>query len=202
MAEEKPQKKETSLDDQTPEPASKSQNKGLKIVLIVIAILVVLGLIGTLALGFFGAKIGEKVVEEATNSEIDTSNGNVNIQSSDGDSQTSIQAGDNVEFPDDFPAAVPVYEPHSLMSSSSYGSSDQKVWALSFTTESTLDEVHDFYESELANNGWETQSTASRSETRSLSATNEDENLRVQLSVRDNDGETSFNLNTTRTESQ
>lgn len=184
-----------SLDDQTPEPASASQKNALKIVVIVIGVFVVLGILGTIAFGVFGAKIAENAIESATNSEIETSSdGSVNIKSNNNNSETSIQAGDNAELPDDLPEAVPVYEPHTVNTASSYSSEDTKVWNISFSSDSPPEEINDFYESELETNGWEIKSTTNASGTLMLSAINEDAGVSLRFSAQDATGETNFNL--------
>jgi|AntRauTorckE6833_2_1112554.scaffolds.fasta_scaffold01632_7 hypothetical protein len=183
MAEEKPQAPE-------PQQASESQKKTVKIILIVIGALIVLGLIGTALLGFIGAKIGTSVIERATDSDVNVSDDGVTIESDDG----SFSARSDATLPEDFPEIVPLFEPASVDTSSKIGRADRgSMWIVSFTTESSVDEVYDFYIDQLDEDNWETVSTFESGDMKNLSASNETENTQVQLSLT---GDNSENLTT------
>lgn len=192
MSDNKPQP--SSLDDQAPEPASASQKKTLKIVLIILAVLVVMGVIGSIAMTYIGLSVGEKIVEEATNTEIDRSKDGLKIESRDGNDSVQVESGSDVDMPNDLPE-VPLYESSSLIASSSYTAGDQKTWTLSFTTESTLDEVYGFYDTELSTINWEQRNTTNTSDMRLVMAENPANETQLQVSIhKDGDGEVSINL--------
>ena len=182
------------------QPASESQKKTVKIVLIVVGVLVLMSIVGTALLGFFGAKIGTSVIERATDSDISVSDDEVTIETEDGSFNTSNSA----ELPEDFPEIVPLFDPADVKSSSRTGRADGALWIVSFATENSADEIYDFYMSQLGEGGWETISTFESGDMKNLSAMNEAANTRVQLSLTGDseENQTTFSLTVSKESAQ
>ncbi|MDZ7744801.1 MAG: hypothetical protein U5K77_03555 [Candidatus Saccharibacteria bacterium] len=178
---------------QTPPPPNQGQKKTLKIILIVLAVLVVLGVLGTMLLGFIGAKVGKEIFEQSTNTQIETDGDNVSIESDDG----SLQVG-GAELADDFPSEVPLYDPATVTSSSSYSAGENKVWSVRLTSDDEVDDIYAFYDDEFSD-GWEVQSTSSRNDTRTISALRQDEITRVNVVIEAGD-QSELTLSVTRLE--
>lgn len=195
MADEK--KPTEQSEQQTPPPASEGQKKALKIILIVVGVFVLLAILGVALLGVFGAKIGKEIVEEATNTEISQDDGSYKVETEDG----SLEFG-SAEIPEDFPQSVAIYTPSTATTSSSMGTQDGNTWTVGFTTQDSVDQVYDFYKSELTVSGWEQQSTYQSGGAKTFSSTNEGEKLRAQVSVSPEDDQTSFVLTVIKYEQQ
>lgn len=166
------------------EPASQGQKKAVKVILIVIAVLVVLGIIIVALLAFALPKIGENIVEDVTNTEVQRDgDDNISFESDDGSSY-SIGA----DLPDDFPENVPLFEPAELTSSTSISSSeDSRSWTASFVTDASRDEVVSFYEDEFSDSEWKVESTFSDGDSSQTRYVNEAEQTRVNVLVQEAD---------------
>jgi hypothetical protein len=163
---------------QTPPPPSESQKKTLKIVLIVVGVLAVLGIIGSMLLAYFGARIGEEIIENATGTNIERSGDSVRIESEDGTAELNATS-----LPDDFPDVVPIFEPNSIMSVSSFSTGEGKSWNVTLSTNASPSEVQSFYQSEFSQNGWSVETSTDTGDTKGFIALNEAENMRISMNA-------------------
>lgn len=102
-----------------------------------------------------GEKIGEKIVEKATNSEIDTTNNSITINTNEG----TASFGEDLSLPKDFPSDVPVFEKANVVSSSSTAS-DNSFYITMLASDDYIS-VDDYYSSELEAQGWTIDNSSS-----------------------------------------
>jgi hypothetical protein len=183
--------------DATPPPPNENQKKTLKIVLIVVGVLALLSIIGVALLGWFGWKIGERAIEEATGTEISRSSDgeSLTIESQDGD-QTFRQSA---ELPESFPDGVPIFDPSEVTFSQEINNPDGEAWNVFLSTAESSSDVKSFYQNELSSNGWSVLTTSDFGETSSITAENTSLNLRttVNISREQGDDETTISLTAT-----
>lgn len=174
--------------DQQPAPSNDNNKKALKIILIILGVLVVLGILATVLLGFFFQKIGETFVEQATDSNIEVSDDGLSVESEDGSSFMSS------EMPEDFPEEAPLFEPANLVSSTSQQQDGSASYTVTFSTEEDPQAVKDFYERELNAGGWEVTTTSTFNNTTHYQAEHESQ-MRASVSVApSSEGTTSFSV--------
>ncbi|MDO9556728.1 MAG: hypothetical protein Q7J82_04015 [Coriobacteriia bacterium] len=116
----------------------------------------VLVTVAILALGVAGCKsVAEKavegVVEKTTGVDIDTGDNSVTYETEDG---TTIEIGEQVDLPDDFPGDFPVYDA-DVESSSKIAGGEGTGFYVGLVTEDSYDDVFTWYKSEFADEGWE-----------------------------------------------
>lgn len=176
--------------EQAASSSSSSNNKALKIVLIVVGVLIVLGILATLAAGFLFKKAGESLFEAATDSQVEVTDDGVNVET-DGGSFSS-----QAELPDEFPAEVPLFEPADITASTSQQREDSAHYRVTFNTDESPDEVTDFYEEELDSDGWKTTTTSTFNSTTNYRAEHEEDiEANVTISpVSGEDTQTRFSL--------
>lgn len=193
-SESAPQSEEEAPSKQsTPPPASESQKRALKIILIVVGVLVGLSLLGSLLLGWFGWRIGERILEDATGTEITRSRDgdSVTIESRDGD-QTFRQSA---ELPNNLPSSVPIYEPAEVLFSQEINNPDGEAWSILLETNRGGSEVISWYRNALSSDGWSTLSSSDFGGTASISAENQSEQLGINVSITAEQGsDTTINL--------
>ncbi|MCA1807425.1 MAG: hypothetical protein LC687_06230 [Actinobacteria bacterium] len=183
----KPQNNNQTGQSPQPEPASDSQKKTVKIILIVVGVLVILGIIGVALLGYVGSKIGSSVLEDVTNSEnIEISDDGVTIESEDG----SFSSTQNQELPDNFPAQVPLFDDSDIISSSRFSQDRGTVWSVSFETSRSADEVYEYYETQFEGEDWDVQSSFESGSSRSVSAVSNNDDMRVGVTINQDDNNT------------
>jgi hypothetical protein len=136
-------KKETSAS------SKKSDNKTLKIVLIVVGVLVGLGVLATIASILFVGVLFDKATDGI---DIDDESGTVSFQSEDGKVTTNV--GENVKLADGFPTDIPIFEPSTLVASTKV--SDSQFSSVAKTASSVAD-VTNYYKTQMAAQGWTTQ---------------------------------------------
>lgn len=120
-------------------------------------------------------KIGEKVAEGVLEKTIAKGSGgkvDVDLKKegftfTNKESGEVFSAGDNVKFPDAFPAEVPRYPGGKALSMSM--SAEKGDAGYMMETEDKLDKVAGWYESELAKGGWKSASTFESEDTKMLS---------------------------------
>ncbi len=95
-----------------------------------------------------GEKIGEKIVEEATNSEVDVEEGTITMNTNEG----TMQWGENVDLPENFPEDIPVYKDAQALSASS-SETDNSYYVTLLSTDG-FNAIEEYYKSELENEGW------------------------------------------------
>jgi len=175
----------------------------MKKIIAIIAVIVPMLLVLVLASGCFGQNIADKIAEEAIEKAIESDSGeNVDIDFDDGemtiesdDGEVSIGMGS--DLPDNFPDNVPVYPDMEIISSWSVTEDDKDSYSINGLTEDAGDDVFAWYKESLS--GWEIENEFSASgddmKTSSLSAKSgglvvvimvvetEDEGTSIMLSV-------------------
>lgn len=194
MAKEQQPTNSTGNDNPQPEPASANQKKIVKIILIVVGVIVLLSILGTLLLGWLGARVGTSILDQATDGDVSVNDEGVSYSGNDGETEFST----NQELSEDFPEEAPVYEPSELASSTRMSQEDEVIWSAAFGTESSVSEVYEFYENALATDGWSVDTSFESGDRRSIGAQNEAAELKLQLSITADsgqaDGQTGFTL--------
>jgi hypothetical protein len=127
--------------DTPKQTTSKSNNnKVIVIVLVVVGVLVVMGIIGSLLMGRLFKNAGEKLVENATNTQISTNkDGTTTIKSNDGSTSVSTEQ----KLPDDFPKNIPLYSGQKITSSSKVKSDNETTWQVVGETKDSVSKAAD-----------------------------------------------------------
>lgn len=181
-----------------PENASDNQKKTIKIVLIVVGVLLVLGVIGVLVLGYIGTRIGSSILDQATDGSVSVSENGFTIEDEDEGFSFSTES----ELARDFPDEVPLYPNAELGGSSRTQQGEEMMWSANLLTDDSSRDVLEFYEDALQRDGWETQSSFESGEMSNISAENAGQNLAVIVGIIDNqqNGETTINVSVVRAE--
>lgn len=186
------QRPKTEADIQE-EPASTSQNKTLKIVLIIVGVFVLLAMLGVAILIWFGATIGEKAIEQATDSSITRSDEGISIETEDGD----FAIGSDQELSEDFPKEVPLYSPATITATARSRQADEVFWNATLSTNDSAGSIQSFYENALEQDGWTIESSFETGGLSNLGAINEAAGLTLQLGIISDDSneETGITIN-------
>lgn len=177
------------------QPPGEDKNRTLKIVLIVVGALILLGILGSLLLGFGLLKFGERLAEEAANGDVNVTDDGISIKTDEGEFESSTQ------LPDNFPAEVPLYANAELTSSTSTrdNASGDETFIVSYTTGDSSAMVTDFYKSALNANGWSITRESTFNDVTVLNAQREDLELSATINPEGGeDGQTGFTLNVSR----
>ena len=151
----------------------------MKKIIVITAVMVSMLLVLLLASGCFGQNVAEKIAEEVIekaiedeggeNVDIDLDDGEMTIESDDG--EVSIAMGE--DLPDNFPDNVPVYPDMEIISSWAVTEDNKDSYSVNGLTEDAGDDVFAWYKDSLS--GWEIENEFSASgddvKTSSLSAT-------------------------------
>ena len=117
-----------------------NNNKVIVIVLVVVGVLVVMSIIGSLLMGRLFKKAGEKIVENATNTQISTNkDGTTTIKSNDGSTSVSTEQ----KLPDDFPKNIPLYSGQKITTSSKVKSDSETSWTVAAETKDSVSKAAD-----------------------------------------------------------
>ncbi len=180
----------------------------MKKTLTITAILVSLLLILVFAGGCLGQKISEKITEKVAeeiiekaieseggeNVDIDLDDGEMTIESDDGEVSISMGA----DLPDNFPDNVPVYPDMEIISSWAVTEDDEDSYSISGLTDDAGDDVFAWYKSKLS--GWdiENEFTASGDDVKTSSLSAKSGGLEMFLMVIESEEEgTIINLSVT-----
>ena len=144
--------------------ATKSSNKTLIIVLVIVGVLVILpGLlfgIGAfwLSRGDNAKNITESVIENATGADvdIDKDGSSVNIKTDEG----SVSIGTEQKLPDNLPESAVMYENQTVVGVLTSNQDDASQWNISAETDDELSKVTEFVESKYIDKGWTKVSSA------------------------------------------
>lgn len=128
-----------------------------------LVLIVVVGIIASIAFKFFAKKIGVGALQSAIESKTgvktnlqDLEQGKMSF--TDEKTGTKIDIGSN-KIPDTFPKDFPLYPGMKLVSSlSGAGGTNGSGYWLTFSTPDTFEKVSGFYSSELTKNGWKESS--------------------------------------------
>lgn len=186
---------------QTDAPASEQQNtsggsnnKALKIVLIVVGVLILLGVLAAIAIGLLFNKVADEVSDAANDVQVETNGGDTSDNST--DNSFSMQT----ELPDGFPQEIPVFDPAEVISSSSHTQDNASGYSATWSTQAGAQEVSDFYQRSLSENGWQTTSTSSSGNRSSYIAEHEN-GLRLSVIIsapRDDESGVNITASTSR----
>ena len=127
-------------------------------------------------------KVVEEVVESETGSEIDLDyddDGGVEITTDEGE----WAAGSKATVPDDFPSEVPVIDYNTVVSSSSFADDEDgtKSFTLMVESQKSFDDTKAYYEQQMIDEGWTSDSTFESDGTVMLSYTKAENNCAVWL---------------------
>ncbi len=153
-----------------------SNNKALKIVLIIVGVLILLGVLAAIAIGLLFNKVADEVSDAADEVQVETNGGDTSDDST--DNGFSMQT----ELPDDFPQEIPVFDPAEVISSSSQTQDSVSGYSATWSTQASTQEVSDFYQRSLSENGWQTTST-STSNNRSSYVAEHDNGLQLRVVI-------------------
>ncbi|MFA6028202.1 MAG: hypothetical protein WC752_04725 [Patescibacteria group bacterium] len=103
-----------------------------------------------------GEEIGEKIVSSATNSDVEVDNNKVTINTNEG----TMQWGEDVSLPSNFPEDVPVYENASVTASST---TNDDSFYVTLTAIDTYANVKAYYDDAIKAEGWTIDSSSSYS---------------------------------------
>jgi hypothetical protein len=154
--------------------AKKTEKKGANPLLIVgigcFVLLVILGVVGSIAMKFFAKKIGTGLLQSAIESKTgvktnlsDVENGKFSF--TDQKTGAKVDIGSD-KLPDTFPKDFPVYpgaKVTGVLSGTEKGKSTG-AW-VTFTTADSKDKVASFYTANLKSNGWTEESTFTSGDT-------------------------------------
>lgn len=117
-----------------------SNNKVLFMVLVVVGALIVLGAVGTFAVGKIFKKAGESIVENATNTRITTNkDGTTTMESKDGSS--SVTTSTEQKLPTDFPTTIALYPNQKITGSYKQKTASGNYWQVTSETSDALSKV-------------------------------------------------------------
>jgi hypothetical protein len=131
-----------------------SNNKVLIIVLIVVGVLTFLGIAGAVLLGTVFRSAGEKLAEEATNTNITTNkDGTATYESKDGDTSVSTEQ----KLPTDFPTNIPLYSDQKITGSSKQKTASGNYWQVTSETSDAITKVVSNVKEAYSKAPWETE---------------------------------------------
>jgi hypothetical protein len=168
-----------------------SNNKVLKIVLIVVGVLIVLGIISSVAIGFAIKKGAETFIGAATGSsvKIDGDGDKITITGKDGSSITSSTSS-SAELSKDFPKSdVPMYKGAKIEASSDMTIGSTKTYSVNLSTKDKVSSVISFYESEFSSGDWKKIFSTNSSDGSMLNFTSESKSMALTISVQNDEDE-------------
>lgn len=139
-------------------PKSKSNNRTLIIVLVIVGALVLLpglligGGIFWLSRGDNAQNITEDIIENSTGAdvEINKDGSSFNIETEDG----SVSIGSEQKLPEDLPAAVVIYDTQEVVGVVTSTQDGTKYWNISSETADESAKVASYIETKFTENGW------------------------------------------------
>lgn len=131
-----------------------SNNKVLIIVLVVVGVLTFLGIAGAVLLGTVFKSASEKLVEEATNTNITTNkDGTATYESKDGSTSVSTEQ----KLPSDFPLTVPLYPNQKITGSYKQNTDTGHYWQITTETSDAITKVVSNIKEAYSKAPWETE---------------------------------------------
>lgn len=205
--------------NQTPEPvatpATPAKSKATKWIIIGVVVLVVLGALQSMF--FSPERLSEKMFEQMTGGEMDVdidgdgsvklkgegydidvdsdNSGTMQITGENGE-QVNISTGNDVKLPDDWPSSIPLPRDAKLTYAQSGTSANGMGQSVAFTTSDSMNDVSEFYKTELANNGWTIEATMITTDGGMISASQGEDG--VIISIGSSDGETAVTIGTAK----
>lgn len=159
---------DTPASDTPKTPAVPAKSKGLptiaKVAIGCVAVLIVLGIVSTLVVGYVVKKAGKTILEKAIESKTgvktnleDVAKGKMTFTDEKTGQKVEVGTG---KIPDTFPKDFPVYPGSKVTSSlSGTGTEEKNGFWLTLTTQDAFDKVAAYYKTNLKSNGWKTSST-------------------------------------------
>ena len=188
-----------------PKVARRSKMKKIMVLVVVISLAIFM------LFSASGCNLGEKIAEKATEkalekaieegienegggeAEVDIDEGKTKISTDEGE----FTIGQGAELPDGFPDVVPVYSNITILSSLTSTENGLQTFSVSGTTGDSVDEVFDWYESQLG--GWaienESTSESNGEKIASVSANNGTYYLWILISGSDEETTITFAVN-------
>ncbi len=136
-----------------------------------------------------GEKVAETVIESQTNQDvdIDVDNDQVSINTD----STSLQLGESVELPDNFPSDVHVTDGTVT---AAVATNENDGFSVQITSDQSVSDVKDEYQSALTDDGWDINLSMDINGGSSMNA--EKDNRFVTVAISDVDGATQVTLTT------
>lgn len=103
-----------------------------------------------------GEEIGEKVIGSATNSDVEVDKNKVTINTNEG----TMQWGENVTLPSNFPEDVPVYSGAQVTASSTQNDDS---FYVTLSSADAFNDVKAYYDDQIKSEGWKIDNTSSYS---------------------------------------
>lgn len=175
-----------------------NRNKKILIIVgVIVAALIVLGIVGSLAVGYFWNKAAETGLSAVTGGKVklDTKDGEFSY-GDDGDSY-NVKTGPQTELPDDYPKdAVPLYRGAKLVSATDMSIGDEgTIFSLAATTPDSTKDVIGFYKQTLSKDkGWKVSYSSNTAETSSMIFRNESKNMTTNVTVSSDEEEALTNV--------
>lgn len=186
--------------------ASKGNKKVLVIVLSVLGVLLILGIIGSMAVGFLFKKGAESFIDVASGGNVKLNTGKdggeVTIGGKDGD-KMKMNVGDNAKLPEDYPKSdVPVYKNAKIVSSTDMTIESAKSFSVQLQTSDSISEVTNFYKDKLSSGDWKQTYSSNTTDNSSAMYQSESKQLAVTMSVSKDDEGTNISLSVRQTQSE
>lgn len=121
---------------------------GKKVLIVVVAVLLALGLVGCKAAS---EEVAEKIAGDVIGGDVEVKDDEVTIETDDG--AVSI-SGEDGALPDDFPADFPLYPQAKVSSSSRMAGGDDVSFYIGWTSADDPLDVYDWYVEKSAAAGW------------------------------------------------
>lgn len=111
--------------------------------------------------GYNSDNFTESIIESATGADVDydEGRGSVSVKTDEGEFSSETSG----ELPDNFPSDIPVYDKQNIVSSYSTTNDDGTVWYVSAQTDSSVDDVKNFFTDKFT--GWDNKSTSTYNST-------------------------------------
>lgn len=188
-----------------PQTSPSGSSKNNKVIVIIIAVLLALGLFGSLGMYMFGKLLGfgiQKTIEVGSGIKVDYNNGGgiggilpgtngtPTVKMGDG-KNGELEIGDAVKLPKNFPKNFPLMS--GLTYTTAYSNSDESgdTFYVGFSSKSSIDDIQNYYEAELKKLGYQSDNVSTTANYYLESFTDnvaEDKSNNVVLNVTSQDG--------------
>ncbi len=142
-----------------------------------------------------GEKAAEKAIETSTGeqADVDIDNDTVSVNTNEG----SMQVGEEVDLPDDFPSDVYVIDGTIT---SALQVNENQGYSVSVTTDESVSNVMDEYEAQLADDGWTISGTMNFGTSATVVAEKGNRSVSVSASEDEDENNTLVVISTSQTE--
>lgn len=158
-------------------------------------ILVLTTVLALVVLGGFGCgkkaaeKTAEKAIKESSGGDVDVDIDDESVEIKDTNSNSSMTIGKN-ELPSNWPSDAPTYEGDIT---ATYSTGDTYISA-TWQTDKSADNVYDYYQAELPDQGWNIESTLSAGSLKQLVAKKDNRMLTVSATPLEDQNQTSYTV--------